>query len=519
MEPEARTMLVTGGRVYQHGGNADRPETQDILIKGDRIIAVAPGLAETLRTPEGRVQHGVERLDTVLDARDRLVLPGFVNAHYHSHDILLKGCFETIPLETWLLQALPPNYGRRSKAELRARTLLGAAECLRGGITTVQDMLTLAPIDEDDLKVVMDAYAEVGIRCVFSLQVADVGGAKGMAYWDECVPADKQHLLGGSVHPEERDLIVVLDDIIGRWQGRHPRIGWALAPTSPERCTRTMLERLADLSRKRELPVYTHIYESRAMTLVARHEHAAYGGSLIRYLQSCGLLNERLGLAHSVWMLEEEIDLIQAAGTHVVLNPVGNLKTKSGVAPIRSYVEKGVNVALGCDNCSCSDVQNMFQAMKLFADLAAVSDPTPGRPTAFDAMRAATLGGAAALQRAGEIGDIEPGMLADFCLVDLTDLSYVPFNSAVRQTVFTESGRGVVAVVVGGEVVMQDRRITTIDEGALREEVVALLPSLQAEVQAVMARVAELEPYLAEANRRTWCDDVGLHRYVGYPPA
>ncbi|MFW5678697.1 MAG: amidohydrolase family protein [Pseudomonadota bacterium] len=519
MTSHTRTLLVTNGRIYRHGGDPDLPPVRDMLVKGDRIVAIEADLAAQLRTAEGRARHGVERLDTVLDARDRLVLPGFVNGHYHSHDVLLKGCFETIPLETWLLQALPPNYGRRSKAELRARTLLGAAECLRGGITTVQDMLTLVPIDEDDMRVVMDAYEEIGIRCVFSLQVADVGGAKGMAHWDECVPDDKKHLLSGSVNPEPRDLIEVLDDIVTRWQGHHPRIGWALAPTSPERCTRTMLERLAELSGKHRLPVFTHIYESRAMTLVARHEHAAYDGSLVRYLDACGLLNERMGLAHSVWMREDEIDLIGEKGAHVVLNPVGNLKTKSGVAPIRSYVDKKVNISIGCDNCSCSDVQNMFQAMKLFADLAAICDPEPGRPFAVDALRCATLGGAKALQREGELGDLEPGMLADFSLIDLTDFSYVPLNSCARQTVFTESGRGVTTVVVGGEVVMQDRKVTTIDEAALREEVSALMPSLQAEIQAVVARIAELEPYLAEANRRTWRDDVGLHRYVGYPPA
>jgi cytosine/adenosine deaminase-related metal-dependent hydrolase len=107
-----------------------------------------------------------------------------------------------------------------------------------------------------------------------------------------------------------------------------------------------------------------------------------------------GLLNERFTLAHGVWLQPDEIELVARAGAHVALNPVSNLKTRSGVAPVRAYLDAGVKLALGTDNSSCSDAQNMFQAMKLFNGLAAVSDPEPGPPTAPDALRAATLAGA-----------------------------------------------------------------------------------------------------------------------------
>ena len=105
----------------------------------------------------------------MIDATRHLIVPGFVNAHYHSHDTLLKGMFELLPLHMWFINALPPQYPRRGAEEIRARTLLGAAECLLAGITTVQDMLTLFPFDEASLDVVLDAYEEIGLRCVFSL--------------------------------------------------------------------------------------------------------------------------------------------------------------------------------------------------------------------------------------------------------------------------------------------------------------------------------------------------------------
>ena len=276
------------------------------------------------------------------------------------------------------------------------------------------------------------------------------------------------------------------------------------------------MRQVAELSGAEKLPVYTHLYESRAMTLIARQTHKAQdAGSLVEYLKRVGLLTPRMNLAHSVWMLPSEIDSIAEAGAHVVLNPVGNLKTRSGVAPIRTYLRKGVRPALGCDNCSCSDSQNMFQSMKLFAGLAAVSQPEPGPPTAADAIWSATVGGARTAGLEGQIGALRPGMAADLSIIDLTDPSFVPLNSVARQIVFTEAGRAVETVIVAGRVVIADGKCTTIDEHALREEVAELMTVLRKDVEAVVKRNSAMLPYLMEAQRRTWQVDIGLNRYVG----
>jgi cytosine/adenosine deaminase-related metal-dependent hydrolase len=251
------------------------------------------------------------------------------------------------------------------------------------------------------------------------------------------------------------------------------------------------------------------------MTLIARQTHPSDAGSLINYLRRVGLLTPRMNLAHSVWMSPAEIDVIAQAGTNVVLNPVGNLKTRAGVAPIRTYLRKGVRLALGCDNCSCSDAQNMFQSMKLFAALAAVTQPEPGPPTAADAIWSATIGGARTAGLEGRIGALRPGMAADLSIIDLTDPSFVPLNSVARQVVFTEGGRGVETVIVDGRVIIADRKITTIDERALREEVAGLMKVLREDLEAVVKRNNAMLPYLMEAQRRTWEVDIGLNRYIG----
>jgi 5-methylthioadenosine/S-adenosylhomocysteine deaminase len=509
-------LLIKGGRVYDHDGDVDRPAVADILIVDGTIVAVRPGLAEAILTKQPVPELGTRTVTETIDATEKLVIPGFVNAHYHSHDVLLKGCFETIPLELWVLSALPPSYPKRSTAEIRARTLLGAIECLRSGITTVQDLATVYPFDEEHLDAMLEAYDDVGIRCVFALQIADVPGVKSIPFWDEVVPAEQRGALSGAVEPFKNiDLATLVRDLVKSRRGVHPRITWALGPSSPERCSEGLLSSLAEFSNSDKLPVYTHIYESKAMTLIARQTHGKDGGSLINYLERVGLLSPQLSLAHSVWMSPREIERLGGAGTNVVLNPVGNLKTRSGVAPIRSYMRQRVNVGLGCDNCSCSDAQNMFQSMKMFAALAAVCDPEPGPPTAADAIRSATVGGARTAGLEGRIGALKPGMAADLSIVDLTDPSFVPLNSVARQLVFTEAGRAVETVILDGRVVVRDRKITTIDERALREEVADLMPALRKDIEAVVARNRGMMPYLMEAHRRTWAADIGLNRYVG----
>lgn len=508
--------LISGGRVFDLDGDTDQPPVADILIAEGKIAAVEPGLAEKFARGGSHPAIKGRGVGTRIDARDKLVVPGFVNAHYHSHDVLLKGCFETIPLEHWVLAALPPSYPKRSADEIRIRTLLGAFECLRGGMTTVQDLLTLHPYDEAHVEAALQAYEQIGIRVVFALQIGDVTGFKTVPFWEELVPPEVRAGMTGAVEPFSGvDLVDLVRDVLRRERGRNPRIQWALGPTSPERCTERLMTRLGELSRAENVPIYTHLYESKAMTLIARQLFGERDqGSLINYMERTGTLGPKTSLAHSVWLLQSEIEKLAATGTNVVLNPVGNMKTKSGVAPIRRLLEAGVNVALGSDNCSCSDAQNMFQAMKMFTMLAAVSDPEQGPPSAADALHAATRAGARTAGCENEFGALKPGMAADLSLLDLTDPSFIPFNSAARQLVYTESGRSVDTVLVAGEVVMRNRRLTRVDEDALRREVIDIMKVLRKDIDGVASRNAKLFGYLDHVVRRVWAEDIGTNRYV-----
>jgi 5-methylthioadenosine/S-adenosylhomocysteine deaminase len=490
--------LIRGGQVYDHEGDVHKPAVADVLIEDDKIVSVGANLA-----PEGA--------HDVIDASGRLVVPGLINAHYHSHDVLCRGLFEELPLEIWLLYTLPMGVNR-SKEEVRARTLVGALECLRCGITTVQDMLGLFPLTDEDTDVVIAAYREAGIRVVFSPMVWDIPPV-GMIRHKDSLPPDVQETLGNKPRPIREQL-----DYLERQFKRHPAAGtlhWAIAPFAPQRCTPKMLQGCAELADKYDLPVYTHVYETRGQALIARDLFADHGGSLINYMDNVGLLGPRLNIVHSVWISREEIDRLAAADAGIVLNQLSNLKLKSGIAPVYDMRRAGVRLGLGCDNCSGTDVQSVFQAMKMFCLLVAVSTSEPGPPLAHEVLCHATIGNARTAGLAHCLGAIRPGYKADLVLIDLDDVAYLPYNSAARQLVYTESGRGVESVMVDGRMVVRNRVVKSIDEDALRREVVSLMRHFIADYDAMVESRRRALDYMLDAHRRMWEPDIGMDRFIG----
>jgi 5-methylthioadenosine/S-adenosylhomocysteine deaminase len=507
------SLLIHGGRVYRHDGDVDDPAVRDILIQGSRIVSVtSPDEEAALKDEIARRAAGSAEAQ-VIEAQGKLVLPGFVNAHYHSYDVLAKGLLEDMPFDVWALHSQPAYFGKRSKEELRARTLLGALECLRNGVTTIQDMNSLVPQDEETLDTILGAYEEVGIRVVFSIAVRDVGALDIAPFLPSDAPESVMALVRG-VSKDPREEVAFVERQIKRRTSLPPHITWGLSPSGPQRSSRTLLESVADLARRRELPVFTHVYETKAQTAKAREIYGAHGGSMIRHLADVGLLTPRTTIAHGVWLMQDEIELMAEHGSGVAHNPISNLKLKSGVAPMRAAMQAGVNIALGCDNCSCSDCQSMFQAMKMFCLLAAITDPNPTGVHAADAIRAATLGGAHAMNLDGEIGAIEPGMKADLVILDLADIVYQPLNSVARQLVFGESGRGVETTIVDGRLVMRDRRVLTIDEAALRSKLAAIMPTFRRDFADVAEANRQAIPYLLAANERLKSHNVGINRFV-----
>jgi 5-methylthioadenosine/S-adenosylhomocysteine deaminase len=491
--------LIRGGRLYDHDGDVHQPAVADVLVGDGVIERIAPSLPA----------DGAEIIETA----GKLIVPGFVNAHYHSHDALAKGLFEEMPFDVWTLHSNPGNYGPRSQQEVRLRTLIGAAEQLRNGITTVQDFLTVVPQDEATVDTVLSAYAEAGIRVVFGIAARDRAALDIAPFIPKDLPDAIRKRIAGSDRTAKAELDFVAGQIKRLGRNPTPLQSWALTPSAPQRCSPELLEGIAALSREHGLSVFTHVYETRIQAAAARvQENAA---SLLDLLDRAGLMNERLNIVHGVWLTARDIARIAEAKARVVHNPISNLKLKSGVAPILDLHRADIEVALGCDNYSCAETQNIFVAMRMLCLLPAVTDPEPHPIDAAYALRAATLAGASAVGHGTKIGALKPGMAADMTILDLNEPSFVPFNSAARQIVYAEAGRAVETVFVAGRPVVRNGKLTTIDEAALAAEIAAITPAFRRDAAALASRNADLIAPLLDANRAAWKVPLGFERYVG----
>ncbi|MET0878416.1 MAG: amidohydrolase family protein, partial [Tardiphaga sp.] len=348
-------------------------------------------------------------------------------------------------------------------------------------------------------------------RVVFAVAVRDKAALDIAPFIPKDLPEAIRQKLAGTDRTARSELDYVAGQIKRLGLKPTPRQTWALAPSAPQRCSPELLEGMAALSRQHGLPVFTHVYETRPQAAAARVQSF----SLLKLLADAGLMNEKLNLVHGVWLTPDDIGQLADAGARVVHNPISNLKLKSGVAPILDLHRAGIEVALGCDNYSCAETQNIFIAMRMLCLLPAVTDPEPGPIDAAYALRAATVNGARAVGLGGQAGALKPGLAADLTILDLNEPAFVPFNSAARQIVFAESGRAVETMFVAGRPVVRNGRLVTLDEAALAAEAAEISPAFRRDAAALASRNSDLIAPLLSANRNAWQVPLGFERYIG----
>jgi cytosine/adenosine deaminase-related metal-dependent hydrolase len=491
-------MLIQGGLVAAPDGRFQRA---DLRIAHGRIDTIAGSL---LALPE----------EEILDARRRLVVPGLVNAHYHSNEGYLRGSWERLTLEGWLARAYPlANEIRHDERDIYVRTLVGAIELLRTGTTCVVDFLYELPRPTlASLRPVFQAYRDAGIRATVVLAMWDLPWLDTVPVRLELIPASLRDAARARP-PSPEEWLSLCRDAIAAWQGVEDRLAVGLAPSGPQRCSDGFLQSIAALADERDLVVHSHCLETRVQAVTG---HIRYGTTLVRHLENLGVLSPRVSLPHSIWVTAEDIDVMAASGATAVHNPQANLKLGDGVAPVPALLRAGVNVALGTDGMSTNDSRDMYEAVKLAALLCTIHDlDYETWPGATDAWRMATVGGARSANLAGEIGVLEPGRRADVVLLDLDDIAFTPLNDPLLHLVYSLPSRAVTDVLVEGRRVVEASRLATVDEAAILAEVRERAAVLAAGRPAAEAEGRGMLPALHEAHIRTWQRAIDAHRYVG----
>jgi len=470
---------------------------------------------------DGRIEAIGQCLDSpanarIFDASHNLLMPGLINGHVHSPANFLKGALDDAPLEMFMLYEVPPLAASPESARLcRLRTLLGAAEMLKLGITAVHDDAFFNPVPTPEtIDAVMQAYADAGIRASVSLDQPNVVEFDKYPFLRDLLPDDLRHHMEWAPRQSDAELLALYDGFIERWHGAaQGRLRCSVSCSAPQRVTIPYFEALTALSAKHDIPFIIHILETRLQRVLGQEK---YGKSLVRYVHDLGLLDERKLVVHAVWIDEQDIALLAASGCTVAHNPISNLKLGSGVMPWRALRDAGVPICLGSDEAAVDDTANMWGVSKTAGLIHKIADPEWTRwPKAGEILHDLLAGGARGMGLSGVIGRIEPGYAADLVLVDLDTIAFTPLNDIRRQLVFCETGSSVELTMVDGRIVYENGKLSTIDEAQLRADIREVMGEYGAVLEETSRQADRLAPFYREMYRQTLRRPVGMNRWVG----
>ncbi len=440
-----RKLVITNALIV----TCDRDETViehgAMVVEGRDITWVGPGDALP-------AEHRVGAREWI-DASERILMPGLINMHAHCGDSLFRGLVEDLPLEDWLQTVWKAEAAvLKDPADCRLGTMLGFAELLLGGVTTVMDMFWHA--DQS-----FDAAREIGIRLASGEIFFDPPGMDGFGPGDR--PARAEALFDR--YGDDDDLFV----------GTLPHGTYTVSPKG--------IHEALDLARARGGFLSTHAAETRAEQQTVRERYAT---GVIGHLSALGALSPRTVLAHCVHVDSQDIELLATSGTHVVHNPISNLKLGSGIAPLPEMLSHGVSLCLGTDGPISGNDMDMWLAMRLAATLHKGVNENATAIPAGEVLQMATINGARALAAEDRLGSITPGKRADFVLLDITGPHAAPIFDPINHLVFA-AGRGDVRdVFVSGRQVVRDGRLVNVDLASLVAQVRGLQPRIRATLEA-----------------------------------
>jgi 5-methylthioadenosine/S-adenosylhomocysteine deaminase len=392
-----------------------------VAVKDGKIIALGP------KNEIDEAFYAAKRIDRP----NGLIAPGLINAHTHAAMTIFRGLADDLPLKTWLEEHIFPREARLTPEIIAIGTELACAEMIRCGTTGFVDMYLF----EDTIASVVD---KIGLRAWL-----------GEGVFDFPSPA----FSSGDMALRETERL------INKWTG-HPRITITVDPHTPYTCSPDLLVKARDLADRHGAMTVIHLAETDWET----HEiQARFGTSPVCHLERLGLLNERLLAVHCVALGNDDIKLLAQKGAKVAHCPESNLKLASGVAPVAKMIEEEVTVALGTDGAASNNDLDLMSEMDTAAKLQKGIRKDPTVVPASQALAMATTWAAKALHR-DDLGSLRTGAQADFIVVDLNQVHLRPCYNPVSHIVYVARSGDVQDVIASGKVLMEDRRLTTIDE-------------------------------------------------------
>src|SRR5437764_525572 len=417
-------LIITGGTVITMDGARTIYDDGAVVVRGDTIVAVGP---------RAEVEAKYASSQTI-DARGKLVLPGFINGHTHVPMTLFRGLHDDVTLNDWLYKYIFPAEAKNVNEEfVRWGTRLAAAEQIRSGVTTFADMYYFE-----------DAVAE-------ETKAAGMRGVLGETFIDFPAPDNKS----------EAEMLAYTEKFLKKWQG-DPLIHAAPAPHSIYTCSRKTLQDAAALARNYHAPILIHTGEMKKEWDDSQKQN---GMSPVQYLDKVGLLGSDVVSAHCIFVDEADRKTLAQRQVGCVHNPSSNMMLASGVSPVAEMRAAGVAVGLGTDGPAGSNNDlDLMEEMDLAAKLAKITKMDPLALNAKAVVEMATIDGARALHMEKEVGSLDRGKKADMIMINLDRPHAVPMYDVYAQLAYALKGSDVDTVVIGGRVVTLDRQLLNVQE-------------------------------------------------------
>ncbi|MCQ2978045.1 MAG: amidohydrolase family protein [archaeon] len=416
---ESQEILIKDATILNPLGNGNCEEKKSsVLIKDNKIAEISEDIDDCV--------------DKVIDAKDKILMPGFVNTHTHLSMTLLRGLADDMELDTWLNDNIWPMEAHLNKEYCYAGALLGALEMIKSGTTTFSDMYFY-------MDGVAQAVEESGIRGVLSYGMIDFG-----------IEEKREN--------EFKENISLIKNFNNTADGR---ITTMFGPHSCYTASVDLLERVRKEANKYDVGIHIHMNET--IKEINDVGEAHDNKRPFELLDSIGFLGDDVVAAHCVWLDENEMKLIKDNGVSVSHNPCSNMKLASGSAPVGELLDKGINVALGTDGASSNNNLDMFDEMKFASLLSKVSTLNPSVLNANEVINMATINGAKALNL--DVGSIEVGKKADLILVDTNTPIMTPSSAIIASNlVYSANGSNVDTTICNGQVLMENKKVLTLNE-------------------------------------------------------
>jgi len=416
-------ILVTGGTILKVDEKDSKIENGAIVVNQDTIVAMGRK-DDILPMYQGRV---------TIDVPDSIIMPGLVNAHTHAAMTCFRGIADDMELMEWLNDYIFPSEARYVDRELVYwGSTLACAEMIKSGTTTFSDMY----IFEEETA---QAAKQAGMRCLL-----------GEVLFDFPSPSFKTPAEGLAC--TERLLKKWADDAL---------VNIMVEPHSLYTCSTELLKASKALADLYHAPLATHFLENKAEV---KQLWDKLGQRASTFLRDIGILDESFIAFHGVMMDDEDIRIFADYGCKVVHNPESNMKLASGIASITRMLEHGIVVGLGTDGCASNNNLDMFEEMDTAAKLEKSARLDPTVMSARTVTRMATCNGAATLGLDSLVGSLEVGKKADLCIIDMNKPHLTPLYNEYSHLVYAVNGADVDTVLINGKIVMQNRKMTTIDE-------------------------------------------------------